>query len=405
ELTDIVSSKIIIPEANIGIHEITVDDIAAYTGPGISGSFDSSHRYACGKFGFINVSTGNGVSSGSGWTYGSTYITMTNAVYTSTYFYTRPSDQLWLMAYITLASTAATLRIQYETTPGSGTLDGDVSVNIPAFGSVGKAGELPILLLPSESLGLGITKVKISITSGTSVTFSKLISGVLNTNVETAEHITSIEASLAAALVPIGVILPYLPGYFANSSNSTFTDLYSGGSLSDSYRLCDGTAVNDPASPIFNGTGRYLPNLTDNRFLMGGVISPTLTGGTNSSTHTHSLPGHYHQMNTGIGSNLSATTSTHSNTHSHTISTFHETITGSTHAINYSNQDGSDPWPTTTGSYSHSHSHTISSSQISGSIGNVTGGIDGNTTMTTTAISATENRPLYLTCRFIMRIK
>ena len=46
--------------------------------------------------------------------------------------------------------------------------------------------------------------------------------------------------------------------------------------------MCDGSELNLPSSPIFNGAGRYLPNLTDDRFIQGDTAIGS-TGGINDS--------------------------------------------------------------------------------------------------------------------------
>lgn len=91
--------------------------------------------------------------------------------------------------------------------------------------------------------------------------------------------------------VPPGVIIPYVSGYFTGSSNTGFTSLVpklNTALIPDGWRICDGSAVNEPKSPIFNGGGRHLPNLTDGRFVMGS----TRYGGVGEAVkHTHSIPG------------------------------------------------------------------------------------------------------------------
>jgi len=100
---------------------------------------------------------------------------------------------------------------------------------------------------------------------------------------------TEIETALqeiAKERVPVGVVIPWLPGYF-NSTQSVFTAVSI--SLEDNYKECDGTVLNDAGSPIYNGAGRYLPKIDDSRFLMGtNTLSGDLRGGDNNSlAHTH----------------------------------------------------------------------------------------------------------------------
>jgi len=86
--------------------------------------------------------------------------------------------------------------------------------------------------------------------------------------------------------IPIGVVIPWLPGYF-NSDQSAFTGVSI--TLQAGWKECDGTVLNDANSPIYNGAGRYLPKIDDDRFLMGtNVLSGDLRGGNNDTmAHTH----------------------------------------------------------------------------------------------------------------------
>ena len=98
--------------------------------------------------------------------------------------------------------------------------------------------------------------------------------------------------------VPVGVIMPWVSGYFTASTNTGHTPvLASADTIAAAntylnplgYYVCDGSAVNVTGSPIWNAAGRYLPNLTDSRFLMGSTaISSTANGGSNvMADHKH----------------------------------------------------------------------------------------------------------------------
>jgi len=100
--------------------------------------------------------------------------------------------------------------------------------------------------------------------------------------------------------VPIGTIVALIDGYFTDGSNGGFTSVTI--SLGDRWKLCDGSELNDSESPIFNGSGRYLPNLTDNRFLMGST-SPGTAGGSSDDTKLTGItqpaftyPNHHHHF-------------------------------------------------------------------------------------------------------------
>lgn len=100
----------------------------------------------------------------------------------------------------------------------------------------------------------------------------------------------------SATQPPVGSIVAYNPGYYGDGANGTFTRVGPASNnaagvnayLPANWRVCDGSALNDSGSPIFNGSGRFLPNLTDDRFLMGDTAAGT-AGGSNSSAHTHSV--------------------------------------------------------------------------------------------------------------------
>ena len=59
---------------------------------------------------------------------------------------------------------------------------------------------------------------------------------------------------------------------------------------SSGWYVCNGAALDLVGSRNFDGSGRYLPNISDGRFLMGST-SPGVVGGANSANinHTHSI--------------------------------------------------------------------------------------------------------------------
>jgi hypothetical protein len=95
---------------------------------------------------------------------------------------------------------------------------------------------------------------------------------------------------------PVGTIVAWIHGYFGDGNNGSFTSVSM--APPDNWKLCDGSELNDAESPIFNGEGRYLPNLTDDRFLMGDIAANMgAVGGDNASmAHTHTYPNHKHQV-------------------------------------------------------------------------------------------------------------
>ena len=107
---------------------------------------------------------------------------------------------------------------------------------------------------------------------------------------------------LNRGIVPVGSIIPFSPGYFDGNANSNFQISGAAGNtvveinnfLPDSWRVCDGTAPNDPESSIFNVADRFLPNLTDDRFLSGGTTSGNTGGANMRSLLVDNLPPHNH---------------------------------------------------------------------------------------------------------------
>jgi hypothetical protein len=132
----------------------------------------------------------------------------------------------------------------------------------------------------------------------------------------------STSSSSTSNTVPIGSIIAYLPGSFTAIDNVGYVNISQ--VLPSNWKVCDGrvtgavenatTFITDADSPIFNVAGRYLPNLTDSRFLMGytsnGLITiGGITGGnqnglnnntvtlTNASEATTNIPQHLHTIN------------------------------------------------------------------------------------------------------------
>ena len=194
------------------------------------------------------------------------------------------------------------------------------------------------------------------------------------------------------ALPPVGSIIAYNSCYYTSGTNTGYTNVAQ--TLPTCWQLCNGAAYNNASSPIYNGAGRHLPNLSDNRFLMGYTSPSTGAGGQNSTTiASANLP-----------------------THTHTIP---QMITGSQSAQHYHNTNSGDsraPW-------GHDTSAAYNLNTAAGS-GNLNAALtstenDGNGTVaahyhTTNAgystgngafaNTAIENRPLYLSTVYIQRV-
>lgn len=189
--------------------------------------------------------------------------------------------------------------------------------------------------------------------------------------------------------VPVGTILPFNPGYYTDGSNGGYTFKLGAAntvaavntwltSNKPRYKVCDGTNIGIVnGSDIFDNAGAYLPNLTDDRFLMGDTAAGG-TGGSSTMAHTHDVTTNGH---------------THTITHTHGDGTYT--------ALAQAGQIG-----VAGGAFANvpSFDHTHDVSGTSGPSSEATTGSDGGETVTSDAASNTENRPLYLSCFYIMRV-
>ena len=205
-------------------------------------------------------------------------------------------------------------------------------------------------------------------------------SGVVKADLEKLHGITLSYAQINALInnvPPVGSIIAYVPGYFTNGNNAGFTyRMVSANTVAavnallnpSGWYVCNGAALNDAGSGIFNGAGRYLPNLTDDRFFMGDTVAGGV-GGSSTMAHTHT-------------------------TGDHTLTI--DEIPSHRHSYNAVATNTSNPWTIAqTGNFS------IPSSQNTG----YTGGGGAHNHGPTGGASNTENRPSYLSCFYIMRVK
>jgi microcystin-dependent protein len=208
-----------------------------------------------------------------------------------------------------------------------------------------------------------------------------IAAGVLQQNVPTIMAYTGtyFEVLLQQTTIPIGTIYTY-----------------AGTAAPVGYLLCDGSsqsttgtyaALHGVIGYTYGGSGATfnLPDLR-RRMPVGKGASDTLGGSdaaayaSRSLSHTHTVPPHYHGMGTGADLNI-----TSSGAHTHTYQT---PDLGA--SVNYGTdyQVGGSNTPQT-GSTAHTHP----SSSFSGRIGLVTGGVDGNASMTS---GSTTNPHLFI---------
>lgn len=198
-------------------------------------------------------------------------------------------------------------------------------------------------------------------------------------------------------LPPVGTILAWAGGFMTDSANGGFSITQAGANnissinaaLPENWRVCDGSELIDSESPIFNFSGRHLPNLTDERFISGST-SVGGSGGDNSMSHTHTIPGHYHTGTTGYVS----ADHQHWHTDRYTVGEQNATDDDQGKAANNAWVDSS----RLTGGITANHVHGFTTD-------NNGSGINGGWDFTTSEASLTDNRPRFLGVIYIMRVK
>ena len=231
-------------------------------------------------------------------------------------------------------------------------------------------------------------------------------SGVKEADLAALHNSGASSADLAYGYVPVGGIIAYIPGYFTDSSNGGFTyKIVTANTIaavntalnSKGWYVCDGSALNDADSGIFNGVGRYLPNLTDDRFLMGDTVAGGI-GGANSNniSHVHST-GNFTLLAAHIPAHTHTITVNSAGAHVHTW----DGPTGTAGAVSHNGSSGMQRHIANSRNTSEAgaHTHTASASSIGGG----TAHNHGNTG--SSGSNSLENRPKYLSCFYIMRVK
>jgi hypothetical protein len=227
--------------------------------------------------------------------------------------------------------------------------------------------------------------------------------GSANTDLATVGQMTAAIAAASSSNTPVGAIIAWCGGYFSNTANGSITSVLGNTiAAANSYLnasgwyVCDGSALNDADSPIFNGGGRHLPNLTDSRFIMGSIAAGTV-GGNSSSTHTHTLA-HTHNVDIGaFNSHSTALTVEQMPYHTHVVTLLRNvggSLVGDHEIQGPQGSDQSYMYKETTGAGSGwGHIHTVDPPNTTSSAAS------------TTTTSATENRPQFLSTFYIMKVK
>jgi microcystin-dependent protein len=199
--------------------------------------------------------------------------------------------------------------------------------------------------------------------------------------------------AISGMLPPIGTILPMVGSYFGNGSNGSPTRVMGTSvadinrSIPDNWAVCDGSELTDPESDIYRLAGRFLPNLTDDRFLRGNNSLAGVGGAATVTLSTANMPSHTHTINHGHTSSISnAANANHSHSAGDSSASndlkAHVYVTGNPgkFAVQTPVQTGNDSftanfeWPTSLGLSSAISTVTSSSARISGFTRSESGG-------------------------------
>jgi hypothetical protein len=195
---------------------------------------------------------------------------------------------------------------------------------------------------------------------------------IIRTIGQTTEPQSIGEAPNGVGYAPVGSVLAWFGGYFAAANNAGYNLIFgSADSVTGAndylipmgWRVCDGGEPEDAVSPIWNTSGRKVPQINDRRFLQGslsivasgeGTLNPdgTIQGASNT------IPDHIHAV---------SFTSQAESGHTHTLGG--STSAGTQHSHNWpppaTNQDGN--WSTdssnsvaTSGGYGDGSKNTYS---------------------------------------------
>ena len=294
--------------------------------------------------------------------------------------------------------------------------------------------------------------ITVSLLRAANIAFPNTIANVLtdhNVAVHNALDINAdkVDGWHSQDLIPAGSIIPWIGGYFTDGLNGSYTRVLgdtnnvagANGYLNDKgWYVCDGAALNDADSPIFNGAGRYLPNLSDDRFIMGDNVA----GGSGTfGAHTHIASSHSH----GSGTLVNAAAAAHGHdsgtlagsqgTHTHLVSGNVGNVSlAHTHGVSGNTGNVVPDMPMTGEDYdTHNHSialtsdnwnianfhkHSVSITSDAGGdeavsiSGGVAGGGAHNHVITgstanggTVATGEASALPKYLSCFYIMRVR
>lgn len=247
----------------------------------------------------------------------------------------------------------------------------------------------------------------------------------------------------AVSSVPVGTILPWIGGYFTGAGNVGFTSVLGNTVASvnsllnqTGYYVCDGSTLSVSSSPIYDGGGRRLPDLTDSRFLMGSTAGGTIGGQNSTTLAANNLPTHTHPLSgSTVGGSNSDTVNVGASGHTHSAGGM-TVLQADAPYLSFGNKTSGSFFNSAT--WDPSHIFITNGTQLSvydfqpaatgttavglGVIGNSgtpsadstvagtahvaahTHTLSGTATANTTTNSAIENRPAYLSAFYIQRV-
>ena len=219
--------------------------------------------------------------------------------------------------------------------------------------------------------------------------------------------------------VPEGTIIAWSGGYFTDGINGGFTSVLGNTAAAVNalfnefgFYVCDGATINIAKSQIFNGSGRYLANLTDSRFLMGSTAVGS-SGGSSTMAHTHGVT-----SNVAVGNHTALSVSNHSVTQPAFNGPDHSHNVAGTTAVNYG---GAGRGPGAQIVASDGHVHNFNAYSGYGGTGactitqnvavdahsfsqNISDHSVTNNAVTSGAASNDANLPKYLTCFYLTKV-
>jgi hypothetical protein len=135
---------------------------------------------------------------------------------------------------------------------------------------------------------------------------------------DTYKLTNTVGAAQFGGFAPVGSVVAVIPGSYSAGNNigyshallPTYPNTTAGFKAfltiyAPNWKLCDGTEVYDIESPIFGVAGRFIPNLTNSRFLMGATTAGSVGGSHGAVLTSSTMPLHNHTIPTSTSSSLS----------------------------------------------------------------------------------------------------